>query len=85
MSRSARPVFGILNENKVRLKVEFFQPEIPGAETGLLEESRKDGRCDLFHGRKRAGRMAGAMVPSWLLCESLYIVLIVKFTQNTFY
>lgn len=29
MSRSARPIIGISNENKVRLKVEFFQPEIP--------------------------------------------------------
>lgn len=29
MSRSARPIIGTLNENKVKLKVELFQPEIP--------------------------------------------------------
>lgn len=50
MSRSARPIIGILNANKVRLKVEFFQPEIPRAETGCFEENKKNGRCDLFQG-----------------------------------
>lgn len=52
MSGSARPVIGILNENKVRPKVAFFQPEIFRAVQSLAGEGsgREDDRCDLSQG-----------------------------------
>lgn len=53
MSRSARPIIGILNKNKVRPKVAFFQPAILRAmqRDWLVEgeSGEKDDRCDLFY------------------------------------
>ena len=74
-----KTVIGILNENKVRLKVELFQPEMPRTmqQTGWLEESRKkDDRCDLFPGSHGS---------ELVLRGSLCIVFEVKLAQHTFY
>lgn len=53
VTKSARPIIGTLNKNKVRLKVAFFQPAILRAmrRDWLVEgeSGEKDDRCDLYH------------------------------------